>query len=155
VPSLRSFHPSCSYYRRVGALRHYNLDVRKWAATMLPSDESERRDEHMMTPIRRRTPMACIALAVAMLPNTSAIAIGVGGVGGAAVGHVSAGGTAGGGAGHAGAQGSGRGGPNQHFDHGQHGEREIRHPQPWSPYPWLGGPYPRCQIDKYGRQHCY
>jgi hypothetical protein len=147
---------------------------------MLPSDESEKGEEHMMTTcIRRMTwPMACIALTVVMLPNTGAVAIGVGSVGGAAGGHISVGGTAGGsagagshggvgghggrgagsvrgGAGHAGAQGTGWGGPNQHFDHGQHGEREIKRPQLWSPYPWLGGPYPHCQIDKYGRQHCY
>jgi hypothetical protein len=114
--------------------------------------------------------MACIALAVVMLLGTRAVAMGVGGVGGAAAGHVGVGGGAGagshgglsghggpgagsvrGGAGHAGAQGAGWGGPH----HGQHDEREIRRPQPWSPYPWLGGPYPHCQIDKYGRQHCY
>jgi hypothetical protein len=131
----------------------------------------------MMTTCLRRTtwPTALIALAVLMLPSTGAVAIGVGGVGGAAVGHVSGGGITGGGAGgghggvggHGGqgagtvrggagrAQGSGWGGPHQRFDHGHHGEQEIRRSQPWSPYPWLGGPYPRCQIDRYGRQHCY
>ena len=131
----------------------------------------------MITCIRRRTwPRACIALTVVILSSTGAVAMGVG-VGGVGVGHVGGvGGISGGagagshgvgshggsgagnirgGAGHAGAQGSSWGGPHQHFDPGQHGAREIRRSQPWSPYFWLGNPYPRCKIDQYGRQHCY
>jgi hypothetical protein len=127
----------------------------------------------MTTCIRRTTwPAACIALAVVMLASTGAFAMADGHVGGPGISdytvstgtHGGADGTvsshagrgrgvARGGVGHGGAQRSGWGGPRQQFDRGRH-EREGRRPLR-SPYFWWGNPYPYCQIDQYGRQHCY
>ena len=128
--------------------------------------------------IRKMTSPACIAFAVVILLSASELAMGAGS-GGAADGHVGGPGisdlTVGTGshagatgavsshagprprvhdsAGPGGAKGFGWGGSHQHFDRGRQ-ERERR-PLPWSPYFWSGNPYPHCQIDQYGRQHCY
>jgi hypothetical protein len=122
-----------------------------------------------MTTCTRKTtwPAVSIALAVMMSLSPVAVAMGVGGAGGSAAGHVGGSvggvgshggrgpGVVGGGAGHAGAQRSGWGAPHREFNRGGHGDTEGRRRVPWSPYLWLGNPYPRCQIDQYGRQHCY
>jgi hypothetical protein len=126
----------------------------------------------MTSCIRKTTwPTASIAFAVMVSLSTAAFPMGVGGVGGSAAGHVggavggasggvgghggSGHGVVGGGAGHAGAQRSGWGGPHQQFNRARHGDPEGRRPVPWSSRLWLGNPYSRCQIDPYGRQHCY
>jgi hypothetical protein len=116
---------------------------------------------------------ACIALAVVMLPSTGAFAMADGHIGGPGISDYSAGtgsqGSAGGAVsshagpgpgvvrgvgGHGRAKGSGWSGSHQHSDRGRY-EREVRRPLPPSPYFWWGNPYPYCQSDQYGRQHCY
>jgi len=130
----------------------------------------------MTTRIRKTTwPVACTVLAGVILLSTGPFAMAASG-GGAADGHVggpgisdynagtgshggalgavsshagSRPGVAPGGVGRGAAKGFGWGGSHQHFDRGRH------RPLPWSPYLWWGNPYPYCQIDHYGRQHCY